>query len=250
MVFWLDVRDVGRTAWDSPENGFTGLSLAVRGGECVALAGPPGAVSAALRILAGDERPSCGAVRVLHAGEETEVTGTAPAQLLEIRRITIGVVESGRRLPPGLTGIETVAGPALRAGRAWDAAADTARRLLGTLGVPVGLFHRTIGHWPVAERRKLPLALAFAVDYPALLADNPLHGLDPAGRRGAARLFAAAVARGSAVVVAGDGAELAGRVVPVAVAAVPSLPAKRCAKRRGANFAPEARAGICYLNPS
>ncbi|MCW2247185.1 alpha-D-ribose 1-methylphosphonate 5-triphosphate synthase subunit PhnL [Azospirillum fermentarium] len=250
MVCWLTGLDVGRAPWDVPENGFSGLSLAVNGGECVALAGPAGAVSAALRILAGDERPSCGAVRVLHAGVEVEVTGARPERLLEIRRITIGTVESGRRLPPDLTGIETVAGPALRAGRAWDPAADTARRVLGALGVPGTLFHRTIGHWPAAERRKLPAALAFAIDYPVILADNPLRGLDGAGRRGVERLLAQAVARGSAVVVAGDGAHLAGRAVTVAVAAVPSSPAKRCAKRRDANFAPEARGGICYLNPS
>lgn len=241
MVCWLAAEDVGRASWDSPENGFAGFSLAVRGGECVALAGRAGAVSAALRILAGDERPSGGRVRVLHAGAEVDLTGDVPGRLLEIRRVTIGVVESALRFLPHLTGVEVVAVPALRAGRAGDVAADTARRLLAALGVPVPLWHRTAAHWPAAERRKLAVARAFAVDYPVVLADDPFSGLDAAAAAAAGRLLRQAVERGSAVVLTGEGAAgLAGRTVPVdgaaAVAALPSSPTKRPGETQGRDF--------------
>lgn len=247
MVCWLTAQDVRRAPWDSPDNGFSGLSFSVRGGECVALEGRAGAVSAAVRILTGDERPGDGRVRVLHAGGMADLTDAPPARLLEIRRITVGVIESALRLPPRLTGLEAVAGPGLRAGRSVESAAGTARRLLGCLGVPEPLWLRPIHQWPAGDRRRLAVALAFAVEYPVVLADDPFFGLDAPGRRAVGRLLRQAVDRGSAVVLAGEGtAALAHRTVPVAVASVPSRPAKD----RDANFASEAAHEICYLNPS
>lgn len=245
MTCWIAVESLARIPPDSPHDGFAGLDFRVAGGGCLALDGSPAAVSAALRVMAGDERPDQGRVSLSHGGTAVEITATAPWRLIEARRITLGYVEPGQRLMPRLSAIELVMDPALRAGRCSAVAGDTARRLLAALGVPDPLWLRPLARLAPVWRQRVAVARGFAVDYPVLLLDDPFHEQDPDGCARVARLVRQAARRGSAVVLGGaEAAALADRVVSVAV-----LPSSS-AKRRAANFAPEESGEICYQNRS
>ncbi len=180
------------------------LDLQVGAGELVALVGRSGAgKSIALRILAGFEAPSAGAVWI--AGRE--VTAAAPAQR------DLAAVFPDQPLFAHLTVFENLAF-ALRVRRLPDVELTSrVHAAAKALGVQP-LLGRATHHLSGGERQRIAIAGALARAPRVLLFDEPLAHLDPAARVEVGRRIARAVkqAGAAAVLATSDPAALTGLV--------------------------------------
>lgn len=145
------------------------VDLAVAPGELVALVGPNGAgKSSALRALAG--------LLSLTAGE-TRLNGDDLRRLgHRARAERLAYLPQERRIAWNLPAVELAAlGAPLLAGRE---ALERARFWLDRLEIGA-LADRGVAEMSGGERARVLLARALVADAPALIADEPLAGLDP-----------------------------------------------------------------------
>ncbi len=154
-----------RFAYAGGDTALRGLSLQVRAGERLGLLGPNGSGKSTL-------------LRLLAAGDD--VPGIAWSPDVDLRRDR-WLVPDQLVFRPWLTGRENAAALLeLRGIPARDAAAATAA-WLERFGLADDA-DRPAGAYSSGMRRRLALAVAFAAGAPLLLLDEPLAGLDPAGR--------------------------------------------------------------------
>lgn len=152
--------------------GVQGLTLAVQGGEILALLGPSGSgKTTTLRLLAGFDLPDSG--RVLVAGQDVT---RVPA----VRR-RFGMVFQHYALFPHLDVGRNV-GFGLE-GRGWDRAARAARVARALAAVDLaGFERRSVASLSGGQQQRVALARALAPEPRVLLLDEPLSNLDPALR--------------------------------------------------------------------
>jgi putative ABC transport system ATP-binding protein len=171
-----EVRNVCR---HYPSNGhgvpaLRGVTLAVRGGEFLALAGPSGSgKTTLLNILGLLDRPDEG--RVFFEGVDVSALGEHQRTLL--RRIRIGFVFQSYNLIPVLTAYENVEYFLLKQNLS---SAEIGRRVAEVLKA-VGLSER--GHQRAnalsgGERQRVAIARALVRDARLILADEPTAALD------------------------------------------------------------------------
>jgi alpha-D-ribose 1-methylphosphonate 5-triphosphate synthase subunit PhnL len=181
-----------------------GVDLAVRAGECVALAGPSGAgKSTLLRCLTGNYRIETGSVRVRHGGRGgpwVELAEAAPRTLLALRRDTVGYVSQFLRVIPRVPALELVVEPALAAGATRAEAEMRAKRLLERLNLPERLWGLAPATFSGGEQQRVNIARAFAHPYPILLLDEPTASLDAENRAAVLKLVDEARAAGAACI--------------------------------------------------
>jgi ABC-type multidrug transport system ATPase subunit len=176
-AFARDWRGRRRTA-------LAGVSLAVRRGESVALAGPNGSgKTTLLRLCAGALEPDAGRVRL--AGEDPAVARA---------RGLVAFVGDGAVLPEHLTAEECLRTVAAVTG---ESAAAVGRALASVglsaeAGTAVGALSR-------GRRQRLALATAEIGAAEILLLDEPASGLDPHAVRRLAEFLAAWRAAGRTV---------------------------------------------------
>ena len=204
----LDLQDVHLRLNGNagPVDILRGISLAVAGGESLALIGPSGSgKSSLLMVMAGLERATSGRVSAL--GQD--VTQMDEDALARFRRGNMGVVFQSFHLIPTLTALENVAVPLEIAGQA-----DAFGRARVELD-RVGLGARG-GHYPSqlsgGEQQRVALARASVSRPKLLLADEPTGNLDTAN--GAAimdLLFDLRDAHGATLVMVTHAPELAAR---------------------------------------
>jgi len=155
---------------------FSGLDLAVRSGEIVALVGQSGSGKSSLLHIAGLlEQPTAGDVYI--AGQKCN--GLDDMARTRIRRIGIGFVYQFHHLLPEFTALENVMMPQMIAGATPEAAAQRAREVLGKLGLAARLEHRP-AELSGGEQQRVAIARAIANRPLLLLADEPTGNLDPA----------------------------------------------------------------------
>ncbi|MFJ8039110.1 ABC transporter ATP-binding protein [Kitasatospora sp. NPDC096147] len=153
-----------------------GLDLTVQEGELLALVGASGSgKSTLLGILAGQDRPSAGSVRV--AGND--LAGLGRRARTAYRRRTVGVVrqQTASNLLPYLTARENVQLPMAYAGLPRRQRASRAMELLDLMGIA-----KAAGRTPAAmsggEQQRVAIAVALANRPHLLLADEPTGELD------------------------------------------------------------------------
>jgi putative ABC transport system ATP-binding protein len=147
------------------------VSLRVERGEMVALVGASGSgKSTLLNLISAVDRPTSGVVTV----DGVDLGAASEADLLRLRRESIGLVFQAFHLVPHLSVEENVAVPLALAGRRDPERVDT-------LIARVGLEHRR-GHVPGelsgGEQQRTALARALVHRPKLLVADEPTGNLD------------------------------------------------------------------------
>jgi putative ABC transport system ATP-binding protein len=205
-------------AGDDETLALRGVSLAVDGGEVVAVTGPSGSgKSTLLACLAGLDDPDGGTVRV--AGDR--LSRRPEHERARLRARSIGVLYQVGNLVEHLDLVANIAMVQRLAGRSQGERTEPEALL-----EQVGLAARA-GHRPSAlsggELARAGLAVALANDPEVLLCDEPTGELDGVTAQRVLDLLRARAARGGAVLVATHSrqvAEAADRKVPLLDGAV------------------------------
>jgi ABC-type lipoprotein export system ATPase subunit len=173
MAMVVELDEVSRTfhRGDEEVKALAALSLRLEPGEMVALVGPSGCgKSTALNLVGAVDRPDAG--RVVVCG--VDVGAASEAQLVALRRRSIGMVFQAFHLVPHLTVEENVALPL-----ALDRRRDAAR--VNELLRRVGLEHRR-RHYPSelsgGEQQRTAVARALVHRPHVVVADEPTGNLD------------------------------------------------------------------------
>ena len=175
--------------------------VAVRPGECVALAGPSGAgKSTLLRALYGNYLVDDGEILVRHESEMVDLAVARPERVLAVRKKTLGYVSQFLRAMPRVSALDVAASGLLERGVALDEARGKAGAMLERLGIGPRLHLLPPATFSGGEQQRVNLARAFVCDWPILLLDEPTASLDNANRDIVIGLIEAAKARGTAMI--------------------------------------------------
>jgi len=154
-----------------------GVTLAVGGGEWLAVAGPSGSgKSTLLNLMAGLDTPSSG--RIVLAGRE--LATLSDDALCELRLREIGFVFQAFNLLPTLSAEENVAWPLTFQGVGWREARRRAAAGLAEVGLAASAAHRRPAALSGGEQQRVAVARALIASPRVLLADEPTGNLDSA----------------------------------------------------------------------
>jgi putative ABC transport system ATP-binding protein len=149
-----------------------GLSLALDGGQSVAITGPSGSgKSTLLGLLAGLTQPTAGTVRV--GGQQISMLSQESSR--DFRRHHVGYVYQADNLLPFLTVLENVQLPLTLVGQYADV--HRSRQLLDRLGL-ADLAHRLPDQLSGGQRQRAAVAKAVVHRPTVILADEPTGALD------------------------------------------------------------------------
>jgi putative ABC transport system ATP-binding protein len=164
---------------DFPMHGETvhalrGVSLEVKPGEYVAVAGPSGSgKSTLLQLIGGIDVPSAGTVEIMG----TRLDALSDSQLTRLRLTRLGFVFQRFHLLPVLTARENVELPMAEAGISARDRRKRAGELLGYVGLEHRAAHRAT-QLSGGEMQRVAIARALANRPALLLADEPTGELD------------------------------------------------------------------------
>jgi ABC-type lipoprotein export system ATPase subunit len=197
----LELREIGmvypRNGMPTPLRVIDGVSVVVRRGDLVVVAGRSGSgKTTLLNIAAALLAPTSGSV----SWGDAELASLAPSAVAALRARHLGVVFQGAALIDSLTAAENVALPALPRGRG-----ESGRRRALALLADVGLGARG-GHFPRqlsgGERQRTAIARALFNDPALLVVDEPTANLDRASADAAIDLLAELADDGKGLLVA------------------------------------------------
>jgi putative ABC transport system ATP-binding protein len=166
---------------DYPMNGaavhaLRGVSLEVRAGEYIAIAGPSGSgKSTLLQLIGGIDTPSSGSVDLLG----TRLDALSDRELTRLRLTRLGFVFQRFHLLPVLTACENVELPMAEAGVGRRQRRERASELLAYVGLGQRAGHRAT-QLSGGEMQRVAIARALANQPALLLADEPTGELDAA----------------------------------------------------------------------
>ena len=178
-----------------------GVSLEVRPGECVVLAGPSGVgKSTLLRCLYGNYRAESGRILIRHRDGDVDIASADPRTVLGVRHETLGYVSQFLRVVPRVAALDIVAEVPVGRGVAPDAARDQAAALLRRLNISQRLHDLPPATFSGGEQQRVNLARGFIGGHPVLLLDEPTASLDGENSAVVIALVREAKARGTAIV--------------------------------------------------
>lgn len=150
------------------------VSLSIRQGELVGLAGPSGSgKSTLLHLLAALDVPSEGTVRV--TGEN--ISELSDNERTSLRLSTIGIVFQRFHLLPALSARSNVALPLIERGFGKQTRRERAMERLEAVGLGDRATHKP-GELSGGEQQRVAIARALVTDPKLLIADEPTGELD------------------------------------------------------------------------
>jgi alpha-D-ribose 1-methylphosphonate 5-triphosphate synthase subunit PhnL len=178
-----------------------GVTLEVRSGECVVLAGPSGTgKSTFLRSLYANYKVEGGRVLMRHERGWVDMADAEPRKVLEVRKWTLGYVSQFLRVVPRVPALEVVMEKLLALGLSREEARDRSERILMRLGIPERLWPLSPTTFSGGEQQRINLARGFVHPYPVLLLDEPTAALDAGNRKVVVGLIQEAKERGAAII--------------------------------------------------
>jgi alpha-D-ribose 1-methylphosphonate 5-triphosphate synthase subunit PhnL len=178
----------------------SGVSFALRAGECAVLGGPSGAgKSSILKMLYGNYGVDAGQIIVEHRGQLVDLATASPRTVLSVRRDTIGYVSQFLRTVPRVPALDVVAEPLVARGIDHDEARSEASALLSRLNLPEKLWSLPPATFSGGEQQRVNIARGFITQHPILLLDEPTASLDAANREVVIGLIAAKKTAGVAL---------------------------------------------------
>jgi putative ABC transport system ATP-binding protein len=205
----VEVENVTRTYRVGPEtiHAVNGVSLAIYGGEYVAVAGPSGCgKSTLLNLIGAIDRPTAGTVSI----QGRRVDAMSDREATRFRLLHIGFVFQRFYLMPTLTARENVELPMAEAGKSKSERRLRARELLAYVGLERRERHRP-PQLSGGEQQRVAIARALANQPALLLADEPTGELDARTGADVIGLFGRLHRDGTTIVVVTHDEELAGR---------------------------------------
>jgi alpha-D-ribose 1-methylphosphonate 5-triphosphate synthase subunit PhnL len=196
----------------------SGVSFAVKPGECAVLVGPSGAgKSSILKMIFGSYRCDCGQILVHRGTQPMDVAAAAPRQILSLRQDTVGYVSQFLRAVPRVSTLDVVAEPLVGRGVARDAARKKATGLLRRLNIPGALWGLPPATFSGGEQQRVNIARGFLPDFPILLLDEPTASLDAANCEVVMGLIAERKRSGSAIVAIVHDAHVRDRIADTVI---------------------------------
>jgi putative ABC transport system ATP-binding protein len=175
-----------------------GVSLAVHGGEFVAVMGPSGSgKSTLMHILGCLDTPTSGT----YALEGRDVSVLDDHELAELRRTTIGFVFQAFNLLPRSTVLRNVLMPMLYTRVPRDERTDRAAEALRAVGLDETLWTHQSNELSGGQMQRVAIARALVNDPSLVLADEPTGNLDTLSGDGVMDLFADLNAQGRTIVL-------------------------------------------------
>jgi lipoprotein-releasing system ATP-binding protein len=151
-----------------------GIDLEIKRGEMLAIVGASGVgKSTFLHLLGGLDRPTSG--RVFY--DDVDVFRLDNDRIARFRNEHVGFVFQFHHLLPEFSAIENVMMPALIRGDEQAAAAETASKVLGDVGL-AGRIHHRPGELSGGEQQRVAVARALMLNPDVVLADEPTGNLD------------------------------------------------------------------------
>jgi alpha-D-ribose 1-methylphosphonate 5-triphosphate synthase subunit PhnL len=178
-----------------------GISLVLKAGECVALAGNSGTgKSTFMRCLYGNYRVDGGAVWLKHEGVMVDLCQLQSYELLRVRKKTIGYISQFLRVIPRVPAVEVAAEPLLELGVDKEVAENKIRELFTRLNLPQHLWNLSPTTFSGGEKQRVNIARALCVDYPILLLDEPTSALDASNSQVVIELLKQRIKNGCAMI--------------------------------------------------
>ena len=185
MSALLQLADVSKRYDGADEDVLSGVDLAIKNGDSVAIIGPSGSgKSTLLNIIGTLDRPTAGSVML--GGDDLLVMDDD--QLAGVRNERIGFVFQLHHLLPQCNVLENVLVPALVRGD-MPAAEKRGRELLDRVGLSHRLSHRP-GQLSGGEQQRVAVVRALINEPSLLLADEPTGSLDRAASAALGELLA------------------------------------------------------------
>ncbi|MFD2206542.1 phosphonate C-P lyase system protein PhnL [Kiloniella antarctica] len=179
---------------------FSKINFSLSTGECVALTGESGSgKSTFMRMIYANYICNEGEITIRHQGQDMNIVGADPHEILEIRKRTLGYVSQFLRVIPRVGTLDIVSEPSIALGNSKKDAIEAAKALLTKLRIPERLWNLSPLTFSGGEQQRVNIARGFIAEYPIMLLDEPTASLDAKNRQTVLDLIETAKDRGSAI---------------------------------------------------